>query len=92
MNSILFFVGSFLFKNLFFYGIVMLSFQIEGDVDNCFECIWDRFCEWFLVIVDYFNGDVVCDYIVCWREDFDILLNLNVDVYCFFIFWLCVII
>jgi beta-glucosidase len=33
------------------------------------------------------EGDVACDHIARWREDFDILLDLNVDAYRFSISW-----
>jgi len=45
MNSISLPAGSPLLKNSFLYGTATSSFQIEGDVDNRLECIWDRFCE-----------------------------------------------
>tara|TARA_Y100000741_G_scaffold214520_1_gene163439 strand:+ start:1404 stop:2741 length:1338 start_codon:yes stop_codon:yes gene_type:complete len=79
--------GSPLLKNSFLYGTATSSFQIEGDVDNRLECIWDRFCERPSAIADHSNGDVACDHIARWREDFDILLDLNVDAYRFSISW-----
>ena len=87
MNSISLPAGSPLLKNSFLYGTATSSFQIEGDVDNRLECIWDRFCERPSAIADHSNGDVACDHIARWREDFDILLDLNVDAYRFSISW-----
>ena len=87
MNSISLPAGSPLLKKSFLYGTATSSFQIEGDVDNRLECIWDRFCEQPSAIADRSNGDVACEHIVRWKEDFDILLDLNVDAYRFSISW-----
>ncbi|MEC9275613.1 MAG: family 1 glycosylhydrolase, partial [Pseudomonadota bacterium] len=53
MNSISLPAGSPLLKNSFLYGTATSSFQIEGDVDNRLECIWDRFCERPSAIADH---------------------------------------
>ncbi|TKB02599.1 beta-glucosidase [Alteromonas portus] len=87
MNSISLPAGSPLLKKSFIYGTATSSFQIEGDVDNRLECIWDRFCERPSAIADHSNGDIACDHIARWRDDFDILLDLNVDAYRFSISW-----
>ena len=79
MNSISLPAGSPLLKNSFLYGTATSSFQIEGDVDNRLECIWDRFCKQPSAIADHSNGDIACEHIVRWKEDFDILLDLDVD-------------
>lgn len=87
MNSISLPSDSPLLKKSFLYGTATSSFQIEGDVDNRLESIWDTFCERPSAIADSSNGDVACDHINRWKEDFEILLDLNVDAYRFSISW-----
>lgn len=87
MNSISLPANSPLLKKSFIYGTATSSFQIEGDIDNRLECIWDRFCQRPDAIADSSNGDVACDHINRWEEDLEILLDLNVDAYRFSISW-----
>ena len=87
MNSISLPADSPLLKKSFLYGTATSSFQIEGDVDSRLECIWDRFCERPSAIADNSNGNIACDHIARWKEDFDILLDLEVDAYRFSISW-----
>ena len=87
MHSISLPANSPLLKRPFLFGTATSSFQIEGDVENRLECIWDRFCERPSAISDNSNGDVACDHIARWKEDFNILLDLNVDAYRFSISW-----
>ncbi|BFT32064.1 GH1 family beta-glucosidase [Alteromonas sp. D210916BOD_24] len=87
MNSISLPANSPLLKKSFVYGTATSSFQIEGDIAHRLTCIWDKFCEQPNAIADHSNGDIACDHVNRWREDFELLLDLDVDAYRFSIAW-----
>jgi len=87
MNSITLPTDSPLLSRAFVFGSATSSFQIEGDIDNRLECIWDKFCEQPNAIADHTNGAVACDHINRWQEDLAILEDLGVDAYRFSISW-----
>lgn len=71
----------------FLFGVATSSFQIEGEVDKRLPCIWDTFCGQENTIVDGSNGKSACEHVQRWREDFDLLKQLQVDAYRFSISW-----
>lgn len=87
MKSITLPNNSSLLKKSFVFGTATSSFQIEGDIENRLECIWDRFCQREDAIADGSNGDIACDHINRWEEDLAILVDLGVDAYRFSISW-----
>ncbi len=87
MNSISLPANSPLLKKSFVYGTATSSFQIEGDIEHRLTCIWDKFCEQPGAIADKSNGNVACDHVHRWREDFELLLEMGVDAYRFSIAW-----
>jgi len=87
MNSITLPANSPLLSKDFIFGSATSSFQIEGDIENRLECIWDTFCERPGAIADNSNGAIACDHINRWEEDLDILVDLGVDAYRLSISW-----
>lgn len=87
MKSITLPNNSSLLKKSFVFGTATSSFQIEGDIENRLECIWDTFCQRENAIADGSNGNIACDHINRWEEDLAILVDLGVDAYRFSISW-----
>lgn len=87
MKSITLPNNSSLLKKSFVFGTATSSFQIEGDIENRLECIWDKFCQRENAIADGSNGNIACDHINRWQEDLAILVDLGVDAYRFSISW-----
>ena len=79
--------NSSLLRKSFLFGTATSSFQIEGDIDNRLECIWDVFCRKPNAIADNSDGAIACEHIIRWREDIEILKTLGVDAYRFSISW-----
>ena len=79
--------NSTLLRKSFLFGTATSSFQIEGDIDNRLECIWDVFCKKPNAIADNSDGSIACEHIARWREDIEILKDLGVDAYRFSISW-----
>lgn len=81
----------FFFEN-FFFGVVMVVYQIEGVVfvDGCIVLIWDVFVWVFGVVIGGDDGDVVCDYYYWYLQDVVFMKEFGLQMYCFLILWLWV--
>jgi len=72
------------FPEGFLWGAATSAYQIEGavDVDGKGESIWDRFTG-----ESGDRGDIACDHYRRWREDVELLGELNVNAYRFSLAW-----
>jgi len=76
-------------KNNFVWGVATSAFQIEGK-DPEFgngRSVWDTFCEKKGAIKDGSNGDVACDHIHRYKEDFALMRELGIKHYRFSLNW-----
>lgn len=66
----------------FIWGASAAAFQIEGawKEDGKSESIWDRFCHIPGNVANGDTGDVACDFYHRYREDIDIMSQLNLQV------------
>ena len=73
----------------FLWGVATSSYQIEGAVKEGGRTpsIWDTFSHTPGVIADGTNGDIACDHYHKFKEDVDLIKDLNVDAYRFSISW-----
>jgi beta-glucosidase len=72
------------FPDGFLWGVSTSAYQIEGavDVDGRGPSIWDRFTG-----ESGDTGEVACDHYRRWREDVELLGELNVNAYRFSLAW-----
>ena len=77
------------FPSDFVWGTATSAFQIEGasSADGKGPSIWDSFCTRPGAIKDGSDGKVACDHYHRYREDVDVLADLNVDAYRFSMAW-----
>ncbi|MBF6591221.1 MAG: beta-glucosidase [Ktedonobacterales bacterium] len=77
------------FPSGFLWGAATAAYQIEGAAatDGKGESIWDRYSHTPGRIEDGTTGDVACDSYARWREDVDLLAQLNLTAYRFSIAW-----
>ena len=77
------------FPNGFYWGGATAAYQIEGAVaeDGREPSIWDTFTHIPGNIVDNETGDVACDHYHRWREDVDLMRQLNFNAYRFSVSW-----
>lgn len=73
----------------FTFGVATSAYQIEGGVkqDGRGKSIWDTFAHRFGNIMDFTNGDITDDHYNCYKDDVELLANMNVDAYRFSISW-----
>lgn len=77
------------FPSGFVWGVATSAYQIEGATheDGRGPSVWDVFVKEDGVISDGSNGDVADDHYHLWREDIQIMVDLNVSAYRFSISW-----
>lgn len=77
------------FPPTFKWGVATSSYQIEGaaQVDGRGKSIWDTFCATPGKVVNQENGDVACDHYHLYRQDVELMRNLNIQTYRFSIAW-----
>jgi beta-glucosidase len=77
------------FPDGFFWGTATASYQIEGGwrEDGKAESIWDRFAHTEGRIQGGDTGDVACDSYHRYREDVDLMRQMNLNSYRFSIAW-----
>lgn len=73
----------------FLFGTATAAFQIEGgaDEDGRRPSIWDTFCNSHGKIKDGSNGETACNHYFLWKQDIDLVADLNFDAYRFSISW-----
>lgn len=73
----------------FLWGAATAAAQIEGAAfeDGRGESIWDRFARAPGAIANGDTLDVACDHYHRWREDVDLMRDLDLDAYRFSIAW-----
>jgi beta-glucosidase len=77
------------FPEGFLWGVSTSAYQVEGAVDDDGrgQSIWDTFTHTPGKIDGGGTGDVACDHYRRWREDVDLLTELNVNAYRFSLAW-----
>jgi len=82
-------VASQAFPDDFEWGASTSAYQIEGSVraDGRGESIWDRYSHTPRNVLNGDTGDVACDHYVRWRDDIDLMRELQLDAYRFSIAW-----
>ena len=78
-----------LFGNNFIWGVSTAAFQIEGScaVDGKSQSIWDIFSHKKGKILNEDNADIACDFYNKFKEDIDIIHQLNISNFRFSISW-----
>jgi beta-glucosidase len=77
------------FPDGFLWGASTSAYQVEGavDEDGRVPSIWDTYSHLPGKIDGGGTGDVACDHYHRWREDLDLLAELNLNAYRFSIAW-----
>lgn len=77
------------FGNGFLFGVATAAYQIEGawNVDGKGPSIWDTFTHKRGKIKTGETGDVACDFYHKYKEDIDLIKELNLDVFRFSLSW-----
>jgi len=73
----------------FYWGVATAAYQIEGshDVDGKGLSIWDTFSNKSGNIKDKNNGNTACNFYYTYKEDIEILKNLNFKDFRFSLSW-----
>ncbi len=81
--------GSGVFPDGFTWGVATSSYQIEGAVreGGRGESIWDRFSHTPGRVANGETGDIACDHYHRYREDVQLMRELNVGAYRFSVAW-----
>jgi beta-glucosidase len=77
------------FPDDFMWGVSTSAYQVEGSVDKDGRgpSIWDTFTHTPGKIDGGGTGDVACDHYRRWREDIELMTELNVNAYRFSLAW-----
>jgi len=75
------------FPKDFIWGAATAAYQIEGAIDKRGKNIWDTFTHQTGTIKNDDNGDIACDHYNLWRDDIEIMKQLNLNAYRFSIAW-----
>lgn len=77
------------FPDAFVWGAATSAYQIEGGVraDGRGESIWDRFSRVQGRVVNGDTGDIACDHYARWRDDIQLMRELQLKAYRFSIAW-----
>jgi beta-glucosidase len=77
------------FPDGFLWGVSTSAYQVEGavDEDGRGRSIWDTFTHTPGKIDGDGTGDVACDHYRRWRDDVDLMTELNVNAYRFSLAW-----
>ena len=78
-----------IFPENFLWGVATSAYQVEGAArhDGRGESIWDVFCETPGKIKDGATGEISCDQYHRYKEDVDLMHELNIGAYRFSISW-----
>ena len=78
-----------MFTKDFIFGAATSSYQIEGTktTSGYIESIWDEFSKKPGAILDKSDGKVACEHIKYYKEDIQLMKELNIDAYRFSISW-----
>ncbi|MFH0244216.1 GH1 family beta-glucosidase [Streptomyces sp. HK10] len=77
------------FPSNFLFGSATSAYQIEGaaDEDGRTPSIWDTFCRTPGKVLGGDTGDVAVDHYHRWRDDVQLMADLNLNAYRFSISW-----
>lgn len=77
------------FGDRFKWGVATASYQIEGawNIDGKGESIWDRFSHKKGKIHNNENGDIACDFYHRYRDDIELVRQINMQVFRFSLSW-----
>jgi beta-glucosidase len=78
-----------MFPEGFVWGAATSSYQIEGawNEDGKGESVWDAICHTKKVIHDGDTGDVACDHYHRYKEDVQLMKEMNLQAYRFSVSW-----
>jgi len=79
--------GALHFPEGFVWGAATAAFQVEGEVAERGECIWDQFCRWPGKVFRGDTGDVADDHYHRYCEDVALMAGLGLKGYRFSISW-----
>ena len=77
-----------MFSKDFVWGAATSSYQIEGNhPDIKGKCVWDEFTKVPGTIEDGSNGEIACDHINRYKEDYKLMASLGIKHYRFSVSW-----
>jgi beta-glucosidase len=77
------------FPNGFIWGAATSSYQIEGgwNEDGKGESVWDSLCHTKKLVRDGDTGDIACDHYHKYKEDVQLMREINLQAYRFSVSW-----
>ena len=77
------------FPEGFIWGAATSSYQIEGgwNEDGKGESVWDALCHTKKLIRDGDTGDIACDHYHRYKEDVQLMIEMNFQAYRFSVSW-----